>query len=392
MIVRAKKAMDALAITVALVAVWTGTPVGGLAERAVRKAAGLPPPHKPLIAYFDVTPDRMMTWVVDPRDLERPITSVSEEDETVVRIATKSRVEPALARAFAVVSSGGRVALDESRVPWYDVRPLPHHVDDRALLGLPSMDQGSAAVLDHGLSARLAGSLDLLSAYEIRLGGEDAALAAWAIGLPLMERAVDRARQLGEKEPAKMEGFESFLTRRDKDRALAFLRPVQALRIAYEMRWPLEESFPITSPFGMRPHPIHGRPRLHAGIDLGAPEGTPIQAASGGIVEHAGKSAASGLNVRINHGHGLATAYLHASRLEVRAGQEVFPGQTIARVGSTGMSTGPHLHFGVYVSGQPVDPLIFRPPEADIHFDPSGRGPPPRANPGAYPSRSGTKR
>jgi murein DD-endopeptidase MepM/ murein hydrolase activator NlpD len=378
---RSRGVLDFLATTVAVIAVWVGTPVGGLVERGFRTALGMAPAEKPLIAYFEIRHDGARAVVVDAASIEVPVAARAEEDDSLIRIAGRTRLPPALSRAFAVVASGGLVTLDDTRTPWYDVRPLDHHAADRASLGLPPPARPQGTVLEAGLRNRLADALDLLAAYEAHLGGEDAALAAWAIGMPLIERAVQRARLLGESEPAGVVAFGDHLIRKDLDRVRGFVDAVQALRLSYEMQWPLAGRYPVTSPFGMRPHPIRGNLRLHAGIDLGAPEGTPIHAVADGVVRHAGKDGANGLNVQLDHGYGLRTAYCHASVLLVRTGERVKAGQVIARVGATGLATGPHLHYGVYVANKPVDPMVFRPPELDLPFDlKEPARPPPRRN------------
>ncbi len=116
---------------------------------------------------------------------------------------------------------------------------------------------------------------------------------------------------------------------------------------------------PITSGFGWRIHPILGYRRFHAGIDFGADYGTVIFAADQGTVILAGWYGGYGNAVVIDHGNGLTTLYGHASELYVSEGQTVQRGQPIAAVGSTGLSTGPHLHFEVRTSGNPVDPIAF---------------------------------
>ncbi|MFM7447575.1 MAG: murein hydrolase activator EnvC family protein [Leptolyngbyaceae cyanobacterium] len=116
---------------------------------------------------------------------------------------------------------------------------------------------------------------------------------------------------------------------------------------------------PITSGFGWRLHPILGYRRFHAGIDFGADYGTVIFAADQGTVILAGWYGGYGNAVVIDHGNGLTTLYGHASELYVSEGQTVQRGQPIAAVGSTGLSTGPHLHFEVRTSGNPVDPIAF---------------------------------
>lgn len=115
----------------------------------------------------------------------------------------------------------------------------------------------------------------------------------------------------------------------------------------------------LTSRFGYRVHPIYHIRKLHTGIDLAAPTGTPIHAAAGGVVVSSGWRRGYGNTVIIDHGGGKATLYGHCSSLCVRANQRVNQGQVIARVGSTGNSTGPHLHFEIRIDGRPVDPLKY---------------------------------
>jgi murein DD-endopeptidase MepM/ murein hydrolase activator NlpD len=115
--------------------------------------------------------------------------------------------------------------------------------------------------------------------------------------------------------------------------------------------WPVNGA--VVSGFGMR------WGRLHEGIDITAPTGTPIWAAAAGTVIHAGWLGGYGNLVVVDHGNGLATAYAHASAILVAVGQEVAQGETLALIGSTGNSSGPHLHFEVRVNGIAVDPLLY---------------------------------
>lgn len=113
----------------------------------------------------------------------------------------------------------------------------------------------------------------------------------------------------------------------------------------------------ITSSFGMRRHPILHFARMHAGIDFGAAWGSPVVAAADGQVIGAGWSGGYGRQVQIGHGSGIVTTYSHMSGIAASTGEPVRQGQVIGYVGSTGLSTGPHLHFEVRVNGRPVDPL-----------------------------------
>lgn len=123
------------------------------------------------------------------------------------------------------------------------------------------------------------------------------------------------------------------------------------------MAWPAPGVSKITSPFGYRIHPILKVKKLHTGVDIGAPSGTTIVAANGGTVIKAGWNNSYGNMVMIDHGGGIVTLYAHNSSLLVKNGDVVSRGQAISKSGSTGQSTGPHLHFEVRVNGDYKDPL-----------------------------------
>ncbi|WP_298023770.1 M23 family metallopeptidase [uncultured Parasphingopyxis sp.] len=116
----------------------------------------------------------------------------------------------------------------------------------------------------------------------------------------------------------------------------------------------------LTSPFGYRRHPILGYRRLHTGLDIAAGHGTPIRAAASGTVNYSGRNGGYGNYVRIAHSGGIQTAYAHMSRIAVSSGTRVTQGQVIGYVGSTGMSTGPHLHYEMIRGGQKIDPRSVR--------------------------------
>lgn len=123
--------------------------------------------------------------------------------------------------------------------------------------------------------------------------------------------------------------------------------------------WPVVGYSNVTCPFGMRVHPITGVYKLHTGTDIGCPTGTTIRAMDSGTVLISGYNSAYGNYVVINHGNGVSTLYAHNSKLLVSVGQKVTKGQTIAKSGSTGYSTGPHCHFEVRVNGSYKNPMSY---------------------------------
>ncbi len=123
--------------------------------------------------------------------------------------------------------------------------------------------------------------------------------------------------------------------------------------------WPCPSTTYITDEFGWRTHPIFGDRRFHSGIDIGAGYGASIVSAYSGTVVSAGYSSSMGNYVMIDHGDDLYTIYMHCSKLQVSTGQNVSKGQQIGLVGSTGNSTGPHLHFGVRLNGAYVSPWNY---------------------------------
>ena len=117
----------------------------------------------------------------------------------------------------------------------------------------------------------------------------------------------------------------------------------------------------MTSAFGWRIHPIYGTRKFHYGVDLAAPTGTPIYATRSGTVSTASYNGSAGYYVQINHGDGFRSIYMHMTHYVVSAGQNVSQGQVIGYCGSTGGSTGPHLHFGISYNGSYVNPANYIP-------------------------------
>ncbi len=152
----------------------------------------------------------------------------------------------------------------------------------------------------------------------------------------------------------------------DVDTTIALLRDValeqgRLGRIAdtLPLRKPLAGPLEVTSTFGPRLDPFLGKPAMHTGIDLHKSIGDAVVATGAGIVTRAGPDGGYGNMVEIDHGHGLATRYAHLLAAEVAPGQRVAPGDLVGRVGATGRTTGPHLHYETRIDGEPVDPARF---------------------------------
>ena len=147
--------------------------------------------------------------------------------------------------------------------------------------------------------------------------------------------------------------------RRAAEAAAATLAATKQYYTGGKLQWPVPSSYRITSPYGNRINPINKRPEVHTGIDIGASMGSSIVAAEAGLVIYVGTRGGYGNTVIIDHGGGLTTLYAHASAYLVKVGQEVSRGEAIARIGSTGYSTGPHLHFEVRTNGGHQNPEGF---------------------------------
>ncbi|MCB2067873.1 MAG: M23 family metallopeptidase [Erythrobacter sp.] len=154
------------------------------------------------------------------------------------------------------------------------------------------------------------------------------------------------------------------------------IAPAPRLGVSVPSRMPVE-GVTLTSSYGMRNHPVLGGRRQHNGVDLAAPTGTPVYATADGLVQRAEWFSSYGNYIQIAHGNDIETRYAHLSGYAVHAGQEVHRGDLIGYVGTTGRSTGPHLHYEVRVADQPVNPLPYMVASMETSDDASlGRGGP----------------
>ena len=203
----------------------------------------------------------------------------------------------------------------------------------RTYANMPSLDQDIREVGVGGSPGGSSTSLDFL------LPGSEMSLSAIELDLDKIERVLNLERK-------SLEDIYSRLQHdMDKFHHTPSIRPT--------------DSGYLNSGFGYRRDPFNGQRRFHYGLDISTRRGRPVYATADGVVAHVGYSPTWGLIVRINHGYGYDTRYTHLSRILVKRNQKVKRGQKIGEVGSTGRSTGPHLHYEVQLRGKPQNPLRY---------------------------------
>lgn len=129
------------------------------------------------------------------------------------------------------------------------------------------------------------------------------------------------------------------------------------IHLATPVGWPVAGT--LSSPYGYRNHPVHDVKKFHTGVDFSIPPGSEVKATAQGIVSFAGWTETGGVVVVVEHGHGFSTAYAHNRKALVRVGQHIARGEVIAQSGSTGVSTGPHVHYEIWRNGHHTDPAGF---------------------------------
>ena len=177
------------------------------------------------------------------------------------------------------------------------------------------------------------------------LGGPENPLADAGMPLPL-QQGLDDLRAEFERQTAQLDVLENLLRDRKIDNSLL------------PSGMPVAHGY-VASGFGARTDPLHGQPGLHLGVDFNAPAGSPVMAVADGVITFADTRGGYGKVIEVDHGNGYMTRYAHNSAFVAEVGQRVRSGETIAKVGSTGRSTGPHCHFEVWLNGRAVNPMAY---------------------------------
>ncbi len=259
-----------------------------------------------------------------------------------------------------------KLIVEKGSITYIEVLAKAHSLED-FFIRMDVMEQ--IADYDNTLLTELKENEQIIEAIKIEIENERAQV------MSIMEQSLAKKRQLAQKQAASQKILNE-LAQTEKEITQELKKAKEAENAARneiarlvsgdgsryvggKFLWPSTNSYRITSPYSMRVHPTLGVYKQHTGIDIGASYGTNVLAAADGTVIIAGWNNAYGNYVVINHGGGVTTLYGHNSSLTVSKGQKVSRGQVIAKVGSTGYSTGPHIHFEVQVNGSPVNPMSY---------------------------------
>ena len=255
------------------------------------------------------------------------------------------------------ISSYDRQKLDEYAATKEKIAEKEKALEEEhaELLNLQNETEAKQASVEKLLAAKQTE----LQNYETKIASAEGQISEYAKSIEAQENQIKSIEaEIKRKEVEARKKAEE-----EKKKAAAANKAAQTYKTVslgdISFTWPCPASGRITSGFGGRKSPTKGASSNHQGIDISAPTGTSIVAAAAGEVVIATYSSSAGNYVMISHGGGVYTVYMHASSLLVSQGQSVKKGQTIAKVGSTGYSTGSHLHFGVRVNGSYVNPTKY---------------------------------
>lgn len=260
------------------------------------------------------------------------------------------------------ISSYDRAQLDvyEAAVHTIEDKRVQLEGEKEELEGL----QQEETAKQESVKALMAEKRTELAKYKSQISSAEGELSAYDTQLAAQEeqiRSIEATIKKREEEERRRAEEEARKKREAEAAAAAAARKTAAAKDlgSIHFTWPCPASGRITSGFGKRSSPTKGASTYHNGVDIGAASGSNIVAAAAGEVVSAGYSGAAGNMIMISHGGGIYTLYMHCSKITCSEGQSVKAGQTIGKVGSTGVSTGPHLHFGIRSGGSYLNPMKY---------------------------------
>jgi murein DD-endopeptidase MepM/ murein hydrolase activator NlpD len=341
--------LDLCASGMAVYVMIVATPAGGLVIRAFNRITGAHTATKDLASYFDSSGGSKSGGATAAPIIAHAIAEPLKLDAEETFARDRLGISAELSRGVSIMLSGGKQTADGH----FDISLPPAAHGSFAAVGVSEPPRAASA------DVREKKLFEGLAKLRARLQSDEAAVAACAVDVGLVEFAVESARAAGEPSPGLLQSFRAYLPPGDREEADALVDGTFALAIAFDMRWPVDPGSPISSPFGYREHPVLGRREMHPGTDIAVGTGTQIHAIARGHVLYATSDAVNGRFVKIDHGHGLTSAYCHASELRVIRGVDVGKGDLVMLSGATGRATGPHLHLQMEINGKPIDPEIF---------------------------------
>ena len=331
---------DAILCTALFYGVYAQTPIGAVGEFMVRAALGQ-----------EYAPSWYATFRGKEIHVEtKNLTTFKEKgmDRAIPALVSQAAAtqDVPLAVLFALVSTHGECQAQNC------VMTAPPHVPQ-------ILDQFNGKETIHIDTAALA-LRHLQDLNGVFRQSNSALVSALYVGASPVEQAIEQAVISKVTSPMDIESFSPFLSPALRRGPLQNAVQVLAFQRLHALGWPVDSTFRISSPFGMRTHPVINKKALHNGVDIATPTGTPLRAPSRGLVSRIGNDSISGKYVKIDHGLGIETAYAHLDSVQIKKSDVLQEAQVFGETGKSGRVSGPHLHYIVRVDGTPIDPIQFK--------------------------------
>lgn len=316
-------------------AVYSKTPCGALPVYAYRTYKAQPTPD--LLATFK---GRETAVQIDTPDFERGL------------LASRAFPPP-------IRNAAEKTGADAEMLVSYLAATGDNCEEDNCVVTAPRMLGQALETYDVRKEAPLEEVARGLAVYTRELGSPELGLEALYVGKTPVERAVAQATASGHDAPEDVEVHAPFLSAGARRTTLQSAIAVLALHRLRTLAWPADPKLRITSPYGLRMHPVLKRPKLHNGTDIGAGTGTPLWSAHNGKIVRRGRDSVSGNWIKVDLGFAIESTYCHLSEVDVVQDQRVRKKEVVGKAGATGRVTGPHLHYILRINDETVDPEMY---------------------------------